>query len=233
MGASVAIRAVTFDVYSALFDTVGGLTGAVAEVLRRRAAEGDPRAFARAWRRRHAEYLLAATALDREPASNRAAIEASARHALRELAPPPAEEEVAALVAAWERLPPWPEAIGVLQAVRGRPLALASLSNGDAEMQRALLGTLPVRFDHVISTEGGRFKPHPTVYQKALHILGVGANELLHVAGSATDAMGATAAGIRTLWINRTGEPVLDPRLAPEFEGPDLRHVLSVLDQLA
>lgn len=233
MGASVATRAVTFDVYSALFDTVGGLTGAVAELLRRRGAGGEARTLARAWRSKHAESLLVATALDREPAGNRAAIEAAARFALRAILPPLSGDEAHALVAAWERLPPWPEAIGVLQAVRGRPLVLASLSNGDAEMQRALLATLAVPFDHVISTEGGRFKPHPSVYRKALQILGVGAAELLHVAGSATDAMGATAAEIRTLWVNRTGEPVLDPRLAPAFEGPDLSSVLLVLDRLA
>ncbi|HEU5298240.1 MAG TPA: HAD-IA family hydrolase [bacterium] len=233
------IRAVTLDVYSALFDTVSGLTAAAAGVLRGRepgdprASAGDARALARQWRQRHAESLLILNALDREPARNRDAIEIAARFVLRELRPPLTASELGHLVAAWERLPPWPEAPDVLRALRARPLILASLSNGDEDMQRRLLATLPVHVDHVISTEGGRFKPHPSVYANALAALGVGAGEVLHVAGSPTDAMGATASGITTLWVNRTGEPVLDPRYAPAFESRDLHRVVPVLDSLS
>lgn len=114
--------------------------------------------------------------------------------------------------------------------MRERPLVLAVLSNGDREMLRALLTTLPVVFDHVVSTEGGRFKPHPSVYSKALDMMGVRAEELLHVAGSATDAMGATAVGIRTIWVNRSGDAVIDPRFSPAHEVADLREALAVID---
>ena len=55
------------------------------------------------------------------------------------------------------------------------------------------------------------------------------AEELLHVAGSPTDAMGATAAGTRTVWINRTGDTVIEPALAPAYEVADLRGVLEML----
>jgi 2-haloacid dehalogenase len=222
--------AVTLDVYSALFDTVSGLASAVAALLQARGAAGEPRPLAQLWRQRHAEALLILTALDREPARNRVAIELAARFALRELQPPLTAEELDRLVEAWEHLPPWPETEEVLRALRDRGLRLASLSNGDELMQRRLLARLPVALDYVISTEGGRFKPHPSVYARALRLLQVDRKELLHVAGSATDAMGATAAGIATLWVNRTGEPVLDPRLAPAFQAPDLRGVLAVLD---
>ena len=227
------IRAVTFDVYSALFDTVSGLTAAVTGVLRRRNAIDDPRTVARRWRQKHAECLLVLNSLDRAPASNREAIEIAARFALRDVRPPLAPEEMPGLIAAWERLPAWPEAREALSAVRSRPLLLASLSNGDEGMQRALLATLPVTFDRIISTEGGRFKPHPSIYEKTLAALGVGRDELLHVAGSPTDAMGATAAGITTLWVNRTDEPVLDARYAPAFESRDLHSIAPLLDALA
>lgn len=60
-------------------------------------------------------------------------------------------------------------------------------------------------------------------------MLDVGADELLHVAGSATDAMGATAAGLITLWVNRSGDAVVDPRFAPTHEGADLHAVVRVL----
>ncbi|MDR7522743.1 MAG: HAD hydrolase-like protein [Armatimonadota bacterium] len=77
-------------------------------------------------------------------------------------------------------------------------------------------------FDAVTSTQGEKFKPHPSVYRKALRTLGVAAEDLLHVAGSPTDAMGATAEGIRTVWVNRAGDTVADPRLARAHEIRDL-----------
>lgn len=153
------LRAVTFDVYSALYDITTGLAAAVGELFRRRGLPQDPVPVARAWRQKHMEC--------------------------------------------------------------------------DGEMQRALLAaTLPVAFDVVISTEGGKFKPHPSVYARALDRLGVDAGAVLHVAGSPTDAMGATAAGLRTVWVNRAGDAVLDPRFAPACEVPDLRRVLAVLNPL-
>ena len=225
----MTIRAVTFDVYSALFDTLAGLTDALTHPLKRRGVDSNPRPLARAWRQKHMEYLLIATALGRDAPTNRRAIERSAAYTLRTQDPPLSADELTRLGDAWEHLPPWPEVADVLLAVRARPLLLAALSNGDAGMLHTLLARLPVRFDHVISTEGGPFKPHPAVYQKALRVLGISSDELLHVAGSPTDAMGATAAGIRTLWINRGGDAVVEPTFAPAHEGPDLRHVLSIL----
>lgn len=66
-----------------------------------------------------------------------------------------------------------------------------------------------------------------------LDVLGVRVDELLHVAGSATDAMGATALGIRTVCVNRMGDAVVDPRFAPAYEIPDLSALLPILDREA
>src|SRR5579884_2944030 len=205
---AMGFHAVTFDVYSALCDTQAGLAEALARLVQQRGATYDVVAAARSWR---------------------TALEVSARYVLRHLDPPLSPPEVEMLVAAWERLPLWPEAVGVLQEVRARVPLLGVLSNGDRAMLDALLGRVPVRFDRIVSTEGGKFKPHPSVYGRALEALGVGAGELLHVAGSATDAMGATAAGIRTLWVNRSSEAVVDARLAPRYEARTLRGVLDLL----
>ena len=230
LGSAVAIKAVTFDVYSALYDARAGLTGAVEALFRIRGVAGDAQGVARTWRERQRGFLQLVNSLDREPASNRRGIEAAARYALRYLRPAVSDDEVRALTSAWERLPPWPEVASVLQEIRRRPLVLGTLSNGDADMLRALLANLPVRFDHIISTEGGKFKPHPSVYRKALDTLGVHPAELLHVAGSGTDAMGATAAGIETVWVNRMNDAVDDPRFAPAHETSDLWGVVQVLD---
>jgi len=176
------------------------------------------------------EYLLVANSLDLETAQNQRAIEASARYTLRGVQPPLTDEEIRRLVDAWEHLPPWPEASEVLRQVRQRPLIVGALSNGDERMLRALLTSLPVKFEVVISTEGGKYKPHPSVYLKTLDQLGVGADELLHVAGSPTDAMGATASHIQTVWVNRAGDAVVDTRFAPAHTVADLRGILRLID---
>lgn len=226
---TLPLRAVTFDVYSALYDTPRGLAAALGALLEQRGVGGDPLAVSRVWRTKQREYLLIANSLDREPASNRKAIEASAWYALRSLDPPLSAEEVGALVDAWEDLPPWPEAVEVLEEVRRRGLVLATLSNGDEDMLRALVANLGVSFDRVISTEGGKFKPHPSAYRRALEALGVRREEWLHVAGGAPDAAGATAAGIRTVWVNRQADAVIDSRYSPAHQVTDLRAILPLL----
>jgi len=72
----MAIRAITFDVYSALYDAVSGLQRALAALLQARGTAGDPAALARTWRQRHMEYLLIANSLELEPARNRTALDA-------------------------------------------------------------------------------------------------------------------------------------------------------------
>jgi 2-haloacid dehalogenase len=224
------LRAVTFDVYTALFDTVGSLSAVLSELFRGRGRSDDPVATARRWRHKHMEYLLVANSLDREPASNRRAIEMAARYALSELEPLPDADELGGLVAAWERLEPWPDAIDILQRVRATPLRLGALSNGDQAMLQTLLSTLPVTFDRVISTEGGRFKPHPSVYRQALELTGNEASALLHVAGSPTDAVGATAAGIRAIWVNRDNDAVIDPRWTPAHTVATLGEAWGIIE---
>jgi len=93
------LRAVTFDVYSALFDTVSGLAAAVADVVRHRFSKEDPRTIAQTWRDKQAEYLLLSNSLERDPASNRAAIETAARFALRQFVPPLSRKEHRSLLA--------------------------------------------------------------------------------------------------------------------------------------
>jgi 2-haloacid dehalogenase len=225
------LRAVTFDVYSALFDTLSGLRDALQRLFRIRGIAADPTLTARTWRQRHMEYLLVANSLQQEVARNLTALEASVRQTLRALTPPLSADELTDLIRAWETLPPWPEAGAVLTEVRRRPDVLGALSNGDTDMLTALLTRVPVPFDHIVSTEGRRFKPDPSVYAHALAVLGVGKDELLHVAGSASDAAGATAFGIRTVWVNRAGDAVADPRYAPAHEVPDLHGVLEVLNR--
>ncbi|MEC5322842.1 hypothetical protein [Aurantimonas sp. A3-2-R12] len=84
--------------------------------------------------------------------------------------------------------------------------------------------------DHVFSSEhAGRYKPHPAVYRLPQQRLGLSPADILHVAGSRTDALGAAAAGLECFWSNRADDAVLDPRYAPTYDRRDLTDLTAIL----
>jgi 2-haloacid dehalogenase len=135
-----------------------------------------------------------------------------------------------ALAAAWDELEPWPEANAVLKAVHDGGHRIALLSNGDESMLRALAERLETPFDAIYSGEtAGAYKPAPAIYRLPSDDLGLEPADILHVAGSATDVMGAKSAGLTCAWSNRRGDRLIDPTLGPDFTFPNLRGVLEVL----
>ena len=130
----------------------------------------------------------------------------------------------------WNELCLWPEAASVPTKMREGGYRIGLLSNGDEAMLRALAARLPVRCDDVFASEhAGYYKPHPSVYALPLRTLGLSTDQLLHVAGSATDVMGTKAAGLRCVWVNRQHDRVLDERYTADDECEDLLGVLSAV----
>ena len=218
---------ITFDVYTALFDIENSLVEPVRETL---GIDFEGLTFVRAWRRKQLEYALISNSLQK----GRISFEQITRRALgdtltRSKLDLP-ESLRAQLVNAWQDLRPWPEAPRVLDAIKVRGYALGLISNGDTVMLLALLKRLPPVFDHVFSSEeAGYYKPHPAVYALPLQSLQLKADEVLHVAGSATDAFGAKAAGLGCAWSNRNHEPLLDPNYPVDYNMPDLTRLLEIL----
>jgi 2-haloacid dehalogenase len=223
----IAMKLITFDVYTALFDIQGSLMPRVAKAV---GAEADAAQLMRTWRTKQLEYALISNSLGlgRVPfrTITRRALDYTLGRAKLELTGSKRDE----LLAAWDELDPWPEANEVLAESKSRGYSIGLLSNGDVAMLEALgrrLGTPP---DYIFASEtAGYYKPHSSVYALPLDQLGIGAGEMLHVAGSATDVLGTKAAGLRCAWSNRHAELVLDPGLKPDYEFADLRGVLGLL----
>ncbi len=91
-----------------------------------------------------------------------------------------------------------PGATECLQALRSRGLELAAVTNWDITVRDRLadLGLAPF-FSHVVtSAEVGARKPDPTVFRRALDLLGIPADRTLHIGDGEEDRRGATAAGL-------------------------------------
>ena len=222
------VALVTFDVYSALFDIAGSLTGRLRE-----AAGLDEARAAHAfqtWRAKQMERAAISNSLGRARTSFRECTRQALGYVERRFGLALGEAAREELVMAWDRLTPWPEAPRVLETLASRGYPLALLSNGDRDMLQALAASLAVPFAHIYSSEdAGAYKPHPAIYELPMRTPGVERAQVLHVAGAANDALGSTAAGIRCYWSNRTGDVPLDPAYAPACQGPSLEGLLDLL----
>jgi 2-haloacid dehalogenase len=220
-------RLITFDVYTALFDVAGSLAPRVVAAL---GLTGDGRDLVQVWRRKQLEYAQLSNSLGRGRVPVRVITRRALDYALAQGGVDAAEPTREALVAAWDALSPWPEAEAVLAEVRARGYTTGLLSNGDADMLAALAARLSIAPAHVFaSEEAGAYKPHPAVYDLPLQALNLKPGDVLHVAGSATDVMGARSAGLPCAWSNRARDRVLDQALRATFEFADLR---GLLDQI-
>jgi 2-haloacid dehalogenase len=220
-------RLITFDVYTALFDIEGSLLPLVGQVLDPHA---DSLGFVRLWRKTQLEYALISNSLGGERVPFQTITRRALEYTLTQMQADVTETAREHLMMAWQKLALWPEAEEVLTALKARGYLIGLLSNGDEMKLQALAARLPIVCDHIFSSEqAGVYKPHPGVYALPLKALGLSPEEVLHVAGSRTDVMGAKAAGLRCAWSNRGGDKVFDPTYSADYEFENLLGLLEIL----
>jgi 2-haloalkanoic acid dehalogenase type II len=127
---------------------------------------------------------------------------------------------------------PWPEVPEVLKALRSQGYKLAVATNCSAELGHTAAALCSDElgegiFDVVVTAEeSGWYKPAPEAYLAVLSRINVRPQEVLFVAGSASDVPGACRAGFRVVWHNRIGM-VANSKVKPEKEGKTLREALA------
>ena len=110
----------------------------------------------------------------------------------------------------YAKLSPFPENLGVLQALKAMGMATAILSNGSREMLDSATASAGMKdlLNHVISVDDVKqFKTSPASYALVGKYFPFPAHEILFVSSNAWDALGATWFGFATLWVNRQGLP--------------------------
>ena len=214
------IRACVFDAYGTLFD-VHSPVGRLRPQIGAKADE-----LSQLWRTKQLEYTWLRALMGRHAhfwqVTGDALDYALARLGIE---PGPIREP---LMDAYLAPHAYPEVLDTLRRLRAAGLKLAILSNGEPAMLAAAVegAGLGLLLDAVLSVEEvGVFKPHPSVYQLAVHQLDVPAHQIAFQSSNAWDVNGAACFGLRPVWINRFGAP------AERLPG-DAEHELRDLSEL-
>ena len=126
------------------------------------------------------------------------------------------------------------DSFAVLDQLKGK-YKLLLLTNGSPDLQNTKLDITPELvpyFDQiVISGAFGKGKPDPSIFEHALSLLEIDKEEALMVGDNLmTDILGATRAGIKSVWINRHDKERNE--VVPDFEIHHLSELFDVLDKL-
>ena len=107
------------------------------------------------------------------------------------------------------------DALPALEELRAARLNIGLVSNGIRDLTE-FVAHHRLDVDAIVDSRShGRVKPHPTIFQAALELLGVAAAEAVMVGDSLEeDVEGARALGMRAILIDREGRhPDFEPRL--------------------
>ena len=201
------IEVCMFDQYGTVVDIQGGLADVAAPFLAAKGWKGDPGSFVTWWRRTHFEDSMIDALLHREHTPYREIGHRAVAQVMDRAGIAYTWDEVRGLVAAIERLKPFPEVPAALARLQKR-YKLVVLSNGDPDMLETAKAHHGIPFDEVISVAAANaFKPHVATYRKAAEALGLRMEQILFVANHAFDCIGAKSAGMRAAFINRRRRP--------------------------
>ncbi|MFD1738050.1 HAD family hydrolase [Bacillus salitolerans] len=122
----------------------------------------------------------------------------------------------------------------ILEHLKGN-YKLLLLTNGSPDLQNTKLTITPELapyFDHiVISGAFGIGKPDSSIFEHALQTIRVSSNEAIMVGDNLmTDILGASRAGMKSVWINRDNKE--KTHVVPDYEIHHLEELLPIVDIL-
>ncbi len=226
----VKVSAITFDVYSALFDLHKSIVPQVDHCLKEIRSSVSPVEFFRNWRETQLRYAQVSTNLSKEHFKFNDLTHYSLSYACRKFGVNLADHARRKLVDAWCHLEPYSDVEPVLKQLKADGFRIAMLSNGDTDMLHILSGKLSVKFDAVFSADTvGAYKPHPKIYHQPVKAWNLQPPEIMHVAGSPTDAIGAKACDLTSVWVNRGGIIGEELPFKPDYEIRTLTALQAIL----
>ncbi len=196
-----------FDVYGTLIDAHG-----VKVALERHIGDKAPE-FSRIWREKQIEYSFRRALMknyENFPVCTSQALDYTCSY----LKVPLSRQDKDDLLHAYRILPAFDDAKEGLARSKEAGFRLFAFSNGTAEAVEGLLDTAGILsfFHGVVSVDEMRsFKPDPGVYCHFLRTSGSTGGEAWLVSSNPFDVLGALSAGMRSAWVRRSAEIVMDP----------------------
>lgn len=215
-----------FDLYGTLVDPE-----AISSELSQLLGSADGREAARLWRLAQLEYSFRLTVMGQYQ-DFRWVTSRALDFTLASLGLELPAGQTDRLIEHYDRLRPFPDAAPALRALAEAGYELAVLSNGTPAMIDNCLRNsgLGEFFAQRISVGEVRvFKPSPVVYRHAAQRLALPIGQIRLVTSNAFDSVGASAAGMRTAWVNRTAAPFDTIGRQPDLTVPGLDRLAAAL----
>ena len=134
----------------------------------------------------------------------------------------PVEEALEIFLSGRNRVQLYPDVRPALERLRAR-YRLFALSNGNADLERC--GIADLFEGHVTAEAAGAAKPDAKIFRHLLQVVGVAGGEVLHIGDDPlADVVGATRAGLQSVWLNR------DARAWPPQFAPPQRTVTTLTE---
>jgi 2-haloacid dehalogenase len=224
------IRTLIFDVLGTVVDEAGSITAELSTVIVGPGRGPQAAAVASTWSQQLESMLDQVAggyaAWQSNDELRRAALQEALRaHAITNL-PASAVEELAMV---GHRLRPWPDSSRALQDL-ARSYALVALSNADLAQLVDMFSAGGLAWHGIASGELVRsYKPDPAVYRMALDRFALNPQETMMVAAHPWDLRAAATHGLRTAYVARPGEGVLDPTDHFDIQADGLAHLATLL----
>ncbi|PSQ17548.1 haloacid dehalogenase type II [Halobacteriales archaeon QS_8_69_26] len=196
------VETVTFDSYGTIVD-VGAAEAALADLV------ADPASVSDLWRSRSLAYTFVANYVDGYRPFyeiNRAALE----YALAAHGADLTETEREGVLSVYYDLDVYDDVRDGMERLREAGYDCWVVSNGNPEMLESMVEIADIGdlVEGTVSADEVRtFKPAAELYRHAAARTGTPIDRIAHVAAGWFDVLGATSAGMQSVWVNRAAGP--------------------------
>jgi 2-haloacid dehalogenase len=213
----------TFDCYGTLIQWDEGLTEAVRDILAGHGgAQVHPAEFVRIYDKH--EHALEA---ERPHRSFREVAGEGLRRAMTELGLAYEAKDSERLTSGISKMPPFPEVVAALGALKRQGFRLCIISNTDDDIIAGNVAQLGGHIDRVVTAQQAQaYKPARRIFEHAHAALGVSKDEVVHICASPhLDLAAARDIGFRCIWIDRGTGRKAPADYEPDRTFPTLDHV--------
>jgi 2-haloacid dehalogenase len=235
------VRAVLFDVFGTVVDWRSGIAAAVRSFADLHGLELDPHAFADSWRGQYQPAMQRVRSGARPFVSLDVLHRENLDDTLRAFGLDPGAfdpGQLHALSRAWRFLPPWPDSVAGIAAIKQSGYIVGPMSNGNTSLLLDMAKAAGLPWDLILGSDVSRaYKPDPEAYLRPAALLELEPGEVMLAAAHNADLAAARKAGLATAFIERPlehGPGAAEARMATaewDLAGASITEIGSFLDR--